>query len=1600
MMTTLKGKACCVFLLSLLFFGHAVKAQKGANFLASPVSGCAPLVVRFTDSSSNNPTQWKWNLGNGTISYLQNPSVTYFNPGKYTIKLIASNSTGADSIIKTQYVTVYAQPVVDFTADINTGCYPLPVQFTDQSKPGNDTINLWQWDFGDGASSALQNPKHVYTSSGNYNITLRVRNTNGCLTTLSKTQFIKINAGVKAAFGHNNVDNCTFPVVINFTNQSTGTGTLSYKWFFGDGLSSALQNPLHTYNALGRYDVQLVVTNALGCTDTVLKTQEIIVSKVKASFNIPDTICTKQPVVFNNTSAPAPLSSTWYFSDSTLNDVNPTTTFTTPGNYTIKLKASFGTCTDSVTKVVTVAPKPLPAFVTSVAVSCSTPFNVQFTNQSVNSINFKWAFGDGTFSSFKNPVHTYTTPGNYTVQLVAINAGGCSDTIQKINCIQILKLKASLQNLPDSGCVPFTKSFAANINTMDIITNYRWDFGDGTTSYLPNPIHTYTTAGAFKVSLIIQTASGCSDTVMMNRAVITNIKPVANFSVTPLNTCAKNKIFFTDLTPGPVNTWLWIFGDGGIAEDQNPTHNYMDTGKFTIGLIVGASGCADTLVIKNYLQINAPVAKFISVYDCTKSLERSFKDQSIGADEWSWNFGDGSTSSEQNPVHLYSLQGFYDVALTVKNHHTGCDFIYTKNIQVLNVKADFTAANPVICKTGNVTFNSNLSPVFVNSWEWYFGDSSYLYTKKSPVSHIYKNSGNYNVVLITTDMLGCRDTVTKISNIRVNGPVAAFSTTAPGACLQAPVVFNDSSLTDNVNNIKTYDWDYGDGTTASVSGGPFQHVFTNPGAYIVKLTVTDVSGCSDSFSMPAAFIISKPVAQFTNADTVSCPTKPVRFTGQSTGPGLTYLWNLGNGSFASAQNPVCQYAANGTYSVKLLITDKYGCMDSVTKRNYITIVTPSVDFKISDSLSACPPLIVQTTDLSKDALTKTWDFGDGSSTASYNPTHFYSYPGHYTVTFTVASAGGCTVAKQRSVFIKGPTGTFRYSPLVGCNPVTSNFNAKTSDVTSIIWDFNDGNVYNTKDTFAAHTYTYPGSYIPKLILTDSDGCKVPIKGLDTITVNGITAAFNFTDKIVCDAGSVAFTDSSFSNDVINTYNWTFGDGGTASVPNPVYTYGQTGLYYPALTITSLYGCKGSFTSATPVKVIASPHIGLSNTANGCTPLQVTFKGQVTVSDTSALQWKWDFANGNYASVQNPAMQQYNKAGVYTVILSATNSNGCTTTATKTIEAYKVPQVSAGADTFICKQRGIILNAAGADTYSWLPAKGLSCNNCQSPVATPDSATSYTVKGSTVHGCTATATVRIAVQYPFKITYSPPDTLCKGESAKLFLNGASNYTWQPATGITNGNTSTPTAQPDNTTNYTIIGSDDKNCFKDTGHIFIKVYPIPVVNGGGNKVVNVGKTIDLIPTISADVTEVLWSPTTGIFRNSYPGITIKPVTNTDYTVKVKNPGGCFAEDKVSVKVICNGTNVFIPNTFSPNGDGANDIFYPRGSGLFKIATLRIFSRWGQVVFERKSFNANDPNAGWDGTFNGARLNPDVYVYSIDIICDNNSILNYKGNIALVQ
>lgn len=1579
-------------------------AQTVAKFSATPASGCSPLIVRFTDESTGNPTQWRWDLGNGTISFLQHPSATYFAPGKYTIKLVVQNSSGADSIEKTDYIEVFGKPVVQFSSSDTTGCYPLPVQFTDASVPVSGSITSWLWDFGDGSTSTLQNPSHVYTSARNFSVTLQIRNSSGCISTFTRQSMIQISTGVLAQFSNDNPHTCTAPVTINFLNQSTGTGAVTYLWDFGDGNTSDLLNPSHTYASNGTYSVKLIVTNSNGCSDTIYRPNAVTIGSVKAGFNAPANVCQNTSVQFTNTSTPVPASVTWTFSDGGISSVfSPVKSFSAAGTYSIKMVANFGACSDSSIKTINVLATPKATFITTDTANCKTPFTVNFTDQSINAVSYLWDFGDNTTSTTVTPSHTYTNFGSFGVKLTVTGANGCTDSLTKFNYININRPTATIINIPDSSCAPFTKTFNLNVTTTDPVASYLWNFGDGNTATTASPANTYTPEGTYNVSVIIVTLSGCTDTATVIRGIITNNKPVTNFSANPTSTCANTTVTFTDLSTGGPTRWLWDFGDSTTSSLQNPSHQYLDTGSFTVKLKVWKGGCIDSLVMPNYIRINPPIAKFKVTNDCKKPYEKTFTDQSIGADEWHWDFGDGNTSTLQNPVHLFDSIGIFLVTLRVVNNTYGCDFTTTKQIQVVNVKAQFTATDTAICKGVDVRFNSNLSRSEVRYMNWNFGDASFVIVPQNfnYWNHIYTRTGSFNVRLIINDILGCADTLTKFSYITVSGPAAKFSPAVAGSCSNNAVIFKDSTTTDGTHPIQQWEWQYGDNTTELVTAPPFQHLYAMPGSYIVKLKVTDSKGCTDSVKLNTALIISKPKANFTSVDTLSCPSRQVKFVNQSTGPSLTYRWYFGDNTTSTSQNPTHSYSNDGVYSVKLVISDLYGCADSVIKTNYISIISPMARFTMSDSASNCPPLVVTLTEQSTNFQTRKWDFGDSTYSVEANPTHFFNYPGTYFVKLTVTGQGGCTNTYQRKVVIKGPEGIFHYNPLGGCNPVTVNFAATTSGSNSFLWDFNDGNTVSSNDTTTTHTYIYPGKYIPKIILIDQTGCQVPITGNDTIVVSSVNAHFGFSDRLLCDSGIVSFSDSSVAtDDVISTYLWNFGDGHTSTSQNPVHHYAGTGNFYPTLVAVTRLGCTDTIRSGVQLKVVASPKINIASTSNGCTPLAVTFNSQLVIPDTSLVSWQWDFANGNTSSATSPSVQNYTTAGFYTVTLIGTNSSGCKDTATKTMEAFAIPAVTAGADFILCKGSSRTLQAGGAANYSWSPATALSCTNCATPSTTTGNNISYIVKGTSAQGCSASDTVAVTVKAKFNLTHSSSDSVCKGQSKKITAAGASTYSWTPTSSLNNATSSEPVATPDSTTTYTVVGTDDVGCFKDTGYISIRVNPQPTVEAGLDKTINVGQTIDLIPDISPDVTQVIWSPTTGLFRNFYPGVTVKPTENTEYTVEVKNRGGCAARDRVTVFVICNGANIFIPNTFSPNGDGTNDVFYPRGTGVFKIKSLRLYTRWGELIFEKSNFDANNPSYGWDGTNKGMQLTPDVFIYTLEVVCDNGSVLTHRGNIALIK
>jgi gliding motility-associated-like protein len=1589
-----------LLLISLISFSVNSKSQVTANFSASPTSGCSPQIVNFNDLSTGNPIYWRWELGNGTTSFLQNPSTSYFTPGQYTIKLVVEDGIGnKDSLTRTQYISIFPIPVVNFSATPLSGCVPLTVQFTDLSTATGSSIISWLWDFGDGTTGTIRNPIHTYTSAGNYNVTLRVTTISGCTKTLTRNNYIQASNGVTANFTNTSPTGCSLPVTISFTNTSSGSGTLSYLWNFGDGGTSTAQHPTHTYTSQGSFNVSLRVTSSTGCITTITRPNAVVINFLRASFISPASSCINDAVTFTNTTTPLPTWVIWDFGDGTTSTMlSPVKTYTTTGTFPVKLKVWLGACADSSTFNFNVYPKPTASFSGTNRNACKPPLTVSFTNTSTAPASYLWDFGDGATSTAQHPNHTYTTYGSFHVKLIVTNFVGCSDSLVLNDYVRILAPDASINNLPQSNCAPLTWTFSSTVNSPDPVVSYFWDLGDGTTSTLSNPTNTYNT-GSYDIRLIVTTLGGCTDTVFMPAGIVADDKPVANFNANPRDVCAKFDVQFNDLSTGNITRWEWDFGDGGTSTVQNPSHHYEDTGLFTIRLVVWNNNCPDTLLLVDYVHISPPIASFNSSFDCTTPRTFTFTDASIGPDEWHWDFGDGTTSATQHNVHTFPDTGTYTIQLVVINHVTGCDDTYTQTIRIVEEVANFNATATEICRNTSITFNAiGNTPGTITSYDWDFGDGQT--DTGATVTHVYINPGLFTVRLIITDISGCRDTLVKLQYIRVNGPVAAFTIPNGGSCSNNSFTFIDNSTDDGLHPIVNWVWDFGDGTIQTFTAPPFTHFYATPGLYNVTLKTIDATGCSDSTVNAQTIVISNPVAAFTQSDTIVCPLIDISFINSSTGPNLTYLWDFGDGTTDTLADPIHNYSTEGNYTVLLIITDQYGCKDSVNQ--LIQVAPPHASFTVSDTLSTCPPLIANFTNTSINGYDVTWDFGDGSTSNSPNPIHIYNTPGIFMAKLYITGPGNnCTDSAVQRIVVRGALGTFSYSPLNGCSPLTVNFTAVSPDRPTYIWDFNDGSTIQTPDSTISYTYTLPGAYLPKMILVDTGGCQVPVEGVDTINVYGVKTNFGFDGLPRCDLGDIQFSDSSIINDISATYAWEFGDGGTSALQNPSHFYASPGQYFPQLIVVTNRGCRDTTLLPVPVKIVASPQADFTNALNGCTPVTAGFSAFLTVPDSSAINWNWNLGNGNTSTLQTTPAQTYTTAQAYNVELIATNSSGCKDTVNKSFEVYPIPVINAGNDVQICRGKPTALNAAGGATYSWSPALGLSCTNCANPMASPDFNQKYLVTGSSIHGCSNVDSLNITVIQPFVMDNKRDDTICVGSSVRLFASGANSYAWSPSAGLNNITTPLPVASPKTTTTYRVIGSDAYGCFKDTGYTTIKVYPIPQIDAGKDIIMKNGAApVTITPTISPDITNTYWLTAPGILYSNSPSVTVQPKATTEYTVEARNPGGCKTTDKLTVFVMCDGTNIFIPNTFSPNGSGTNDIFYPRGSGIFTIKLLRIFNRWGEVVFEKVNFSPNDSRAGWDGTVKGKKVNSDVFVYTAEVMCENNTVMILNGNIALLR
>jgi len=490
-------------------------------------------------------------------------------------------------------------------------------------------------------------------------------------------------------------------------------------------------------------------------------------------------------VQFNDTSSGSPTSWAWDFdNDGTIDSTeqNPIYTYTEAGNYTVNLtvKNSVGSNSTVKTDYITVSETstpvepPVAAFIANVT-SGTAPLTVNFTDQSTGSpTSWLWDFGDGTTATEQNVSHTYTSAGNYTVNLTVANEKGNDSEVKTEYIIVSEPLSGTpVANFTANrtiGTAPLAVKFTdASTGT---VSSYSWDFdNDGTVDSIEqNPVYTYVAAGNYTVNLIVTGPSGSDSEVKTGYIDVSSPSPsklVAAFSASPTSGKVPLKVAFTDTSTGSPIFWKWDFGDGSKSYLQNPTHKYSKAGTYTVNLTVKNDEGRNMVTKTDYIKVIAkPVANFTSSVTSGKApLQVAFTDTSTGSPiSWKWDFGDGSKSYLQNPIHKYSKVGSYTVNLTVKNAKSSNTVTKTEYIKVVTKPVADFSATPTSGKSPlTVKFTDNSTGI-PTAWKWSFGDGT-TSREKNP-EHQYLQGGSYKVTLTVVNVAGS-STVTKKNYIKV-----------------------------------------------------------------------------------------------------------------------------------------------------------------------------------------------------------------------------------------------------------------------------------------------------------------------------------------------------------------------------------------------------------------------------------------------------------------------------------------------------------------------------------------------------------------------------------------------------------------------------------------------------------------------------------------------------------------------------------------------------------------------------------------------------------------------------------------------------------------
>ncbi len=963
------------------------------------------------------------------------------------------------------------------------------------------------------------------------------------------------------------------------------------------------------------------------------------------------------------------------------------------------------------------------------------------------------------------------------------------------------------------------------------------------------------------------------------------------------------------------------------------TYIFNMPGIYTVSLLSRCGLSADT-ISASVLVAPDPVADFTFSNECVNTAI-SFTDASTTPafitvlTQRKWDFGDGSTLLiAQNPTHLYTTPGTYNVTLTITNNEN-CTNSVTKAVTVHPMPVagfsfvDVCDGNPVNFQDTSTVFTGNIV-----QWDWDFDDGTTSIVQNN--AHFYLTPGQFDAVLTVTTDSGCVDSFTYTVN---NFPVPVPDFVVANSCLNVTSSFNNTS-TVLTGTIQTNAWDFGDGAVSAAASPT--HLYAADGSYTVKLVTTSDEGCVDSISKTIS-INPLPVADFSSLDT--CQGVVVSFTDLSSVTSTNIVawdWDFGGNGTSTNQSPTHAFTTAGTFNVELRVETDSACADSIT---YPVIAHPNpvADFSFDDECFGDVNDFVSLSTVASGTIDiYDWDL-DAGMIATQDTSVFYGAAGQYNITLDVTTNFGCTNSVAHSLEVyNNPVADFSTANVCLTTPASFDdlSTSLSGNITNRAWDLGDGTLLNVGSSVPfQHSYSAPNNYTVQLITTTQYGCDDTIS--KPIVIHPMPVV-DFSYDTVCFGYPTSFTDlSTVTSGAVTTWNWNLNGTPVSGTATPQFTFSQPGLNGVTLTATTDSGCVSNNEHSVLVWDLPEPDFTFTKVCENDTTF---FTNSSTIANGTIDGWRWDFADGGASSAQSDPQYIFSAAGFYDVTLTGTSDNQCVDSITHSVEVYPlpVPVFSAVPDSGCQPLRvdftDLSTIAAGYNINQWRWDFGITppaISGTQNTFFVYDTAGTFSV----TYTVTSTNQCAVTITEPNLITVFPKP------------NAAFNYLPQPTTIV-----------------YPFITFTDLSS---------------VVTGSIT-----GWDYDLGDGTSSNIP----SPT-HTYRDTLTYYVTQIVT-TDM--------GC--SDTVTHAIVIDPEfTIYVPTGFTPDDDGLNDVFYVEGIGI-KTMALRVFNRWGEQIF----FSDN-LNLGWNGRkFNeGAKLEEGgLYVYFIEITDVNGHTYEFKGTVTLVR